>query len=451
MDEAFDMWKQTKTKYDYGNDWDQWHKKDLIDQLLRDRNHPSIFVWSIGNEIPEQWNEITGVAITKELAAITRQYDKRRPITVAMNPPVNMNIDAVTLQFDKAKTYFNAIAASGVLDLIGYNYAHQTYEFHQKNFPNTPFIATETTSGLQTRGYYDTKSDTIKKWPVRWDIKFTGGNPDNTVSAYDQVQTPWGSTHEATWKIIKKHDYLSGMYVWTGFDYIGEPTPYEWPSISSYFGIIDLAGFPKDVYYMYQSEWSDKTVLHIFPHWNWEVGQTVDVWAYYNNADEVELFLNGKSVGIRSKKNDDLHVMWRVPFQSGTLKAISRKAGKVVMEKEIHTAGAASKLQLTADRNTIKADGNDLSFITVDILDANGIFVPQANNEIHFSVKGNGKIVGVSSGDPVSHESFKGSKHTALNGKCLVIVQSSTKEGKIELVAKAYGLQQATIEITVEK
>ena len=183
------------------------------------------------------------------------------------------------------------------------------------------------------------------------------------------MQTPWGSTHEATWKIIKKHDYLSGMYVWTGFDYIGEPTPYEWPSISSYFGIIDLAGFPKDVYYMYQSEWSDKTVLHIFPHWNWEVGQTVDVWAYYNNADEVELFLNGKSVGIRSKKNDDLHVMWRVPFQSGTLKAISRKAGKVVMEKEIHTAGAASKLQLTADRNTIKADGNDLSFITVDILE----------------------------------------------------------------------------------
>ncbi|WP_348823728.1 glycoside hydrolase family 2 TIM barrel-domain containing protein [Flavobacterium aestuarii] len=450
MDEAFDMWKQTKTKYDYGNDWDQWHKKDLIDQLLRDRNHPSIFVWSIGNEIPEQWNAEIGVAIAKELAAITRQYDKTRPLTAAMNPPVNMNIDAVTLQFDKAKTYFNVIAASGVLDLIGYNYAHQTYEHHQKNFPNTPFIATETTSGLQTRGYYDTKSDTIKKWPVRWDIKFTEGNPDNTVSAYDQVQTPWGSTHEATWKVIKKYDFLSGMYIWTGFDYIGEPTPYEWPSISSYFGIVDLAGFPKDVYYMYQSEWTDKTVLHIFPHWNWKAGQNVDVWAYYNNADEVELFLNGKSVGIRSKKGDDLHVMWRIPFRAGTLKAVSRKNGKTVLESEIKTAGTPSALQLTADRSTIKADGNDLSFVTADIVDANGTLAPTANNEISFSVTGNGKIVGVCSGDPVSHESYKGSKHTALNGKCLVVVQSDAKGGRIELTAKANGLKQKTIVITAE-
>ncbi|PKB16438.1 glycoside hydrolase family 2 TIM barrel-domain containing protein [Flavobacterium sp. 5] len=449
MDEAFDMWKQTKTKYDYANDWDKWHKKDLIDQLLRDRNHPSVFIWSIGNEIPEQWSE-TGVTIAKELVAITRQYDKTRPITAAMNPPVNMNIDEVTLQFDKAKTYFNSIAKSGVLDIIGYNYAHQTYEYHQKNFPGKSFIATETTSALETRGYYDVKSDDIKKWPVRWDLKFTEGNPGNTVSAYDQVQAPWGSTHEATWKVIKKHDFLSGMYIWTGFDYIGEPTPYEWPSISSYFGIVDLAGFPKDVYYMYQSEWTDKTVLHIFPHWNWKAGQTVDVWAYYNNADEVELFLNGKSVGIRSKKGDDLHVMWKVPFQSGTLKAISRKNGKTVLESEIRTAGNPATLKLTADRSTIKADGNDLSFVTVDILDANGTLAPTANNEINFSVTGNGKIVGVCSGDPVSHESYKGSKHTALNGKCLVIVQSTTKGGRIELTAKANGLKQNTIVITAE-
>ena len=449
MDEAFDMWKQTKTKYDYGNDWDKWHKKDLIDQLLRDRNHPSIFVWSIGNEIPEQWNE-KGVEIAKELAAITRQYDKTRPLTAAMNPPVNMNIDAVTLQFEKKDVSINPLAGSGVLDLIGYNYAHQTYEHHLKNFPNTPFIATETTSGLQTRGYYDAVSDTIKKWPVRWDLKFTEGNPGNTVSAYDQVQTPWGSTHEATWKVIKKHDFLSGMYIWTGFDYIGEPTPYEWPSISSYFGIVDLAGFPKDVYYMYQSEWTDKTVLHIFPHWNWKAGQTVDVWAYYNKADEVELFVNGKSVGKRSKKGDDLHIMWRIPFEAGTLKAVSRKDGKVVLEKEIKTAGNPSQLKLTADRSTIKADKNDLSFITVDILDEKGTLVPNANNEINFSLKGNGKIVGVCSGDPVSHEPYKGTKHTALAGKCLVIVQSGDQSGRFELTAKANGLKQSTIVITTE-
>jgi beta-galactosidase len=433
MDEAFDMWKQNKTKYDYGNDWDKWHKKDLTDQLLRDRNHPSVFVWSIGNEIPQQWDE-SGAAIARELAAITRQYDKTRPITAAMNPP------------NKA----NKIASSGALDLIGYNYANDSYEKHKENFPGKPFIATETTSALETRGYYDAVSDTIKKWPVRWDIKFTEGNPGNTVSAYDQVQTPWGSTHEATWKVIKKHAYLSGMFIWTGFDYIGEPTPYEWPSISSYFGIVDLAGFPKNVYYMYQSEWTDKTVLHIFPHWNWKAGQIVDVWAYYNKADEVELFLNGKSVGIRSKKGDDLHVMWRIPFQAGTLKAISRKNGKTVLETEINTAENPSNLKLTADRSTIKADGNDLSFVIVDILDAKGTLAPNANNEINFSLKGNGKIVGVCSGDPVSHESYKGSKHTALNGKCLVIVQSANKTGRLELTAQANGLKPATIVITAE-
>ncbi|MHC0439360.1 glycoside hydrolase family 2 TIM barrel-domain containing protein [Flavobacterium sp. 3-210] len=449
MDEAFDMWKTNKTKYDYANDWEKWHKKDLIDQLLRDRNHASVFIWSIGNEIPDQWSE-TGVQIAKELAGIVRNYDKTRPLTAAMNPPVNMNIDEVTLQFEKKNVQINPIAASGVLDLIGYNYAHQTYEHHKENFPKTPFIATETTSGLETRGYYDNASDVVKKWPLRWDLKFTDGNPGNTVSAYDQVQAPWGSTHEATWKVIKKHDYLSGMYIWTGFDYIGEPTPYEWPSVSSYFGIVDLAGFPKDVYYMYQSEWTDKTVLHIFPHWNWKAGQTVDVWAYYNKADEVELFLNGKSVGIRSKKGDDLHVMWRIPYQAGILKAVSRKNGKIVLETEIKTAANPDNLKLTADRSTIKADGNDLSFVTVDILDANGTLAPNANNEINFSLKGNGKIVGVCSGDPVSHESYKGSKHTALNGKCLVIVQSDTKSGRLELTAKANGLKSATIVITAE-
>lgn len=424
-------------------------QKDLEDQLLRDRNHPSIFIWSIGNEIYEQWKD-ESVKMSKELADIVKNLDKTRPITAAMNPPVNMNIDEVTLQFEKSKIYINPLAGSGNLDLIGYNYAHQTFEHHKTNFPKTPFIATETTSALATRGYYDKVSDTIINWPIKWDIKFTGGNPGNTVSAYDHVKTPWGSTHEATWKIIKKHDFLSGMYIWTGFDYIGEPTPYEWPSISSYFGIVDLAGFPKDVYYMYQSEWTDKTVLHLFPHWNWKVGDNVDVWAYYNNADEVELFLNGKSQGIKSKKGDDLHIMWRIPYQPGTLKAVSRKNGKIVAEKTIKTAGEPAALQLTPDRSTIKADGNDLSFVTVDIMDENGIFVATANNEIHFSVKGNGKIVGVTSGDPVSHESMKGNKHTALSGKCLVIIQSAKNAGEIELTASSEGLRSRSVIINAK-
>ncbi|HRA72028.1 MAG TPA: glycoside hydrolase family 2 TIM barrel-domain containing protein, partial [Flavobacterium sp.] len=377
MDEAFDMWKKSKTKYDYSLDWDQWHAKDLQDQILRDRNHPSIFMWSIGNEIPEQWSD-EGVVIAKELSVIVKKLDTTRLVTAAMNPAVNMNIDEVTLQFEKSKTYFNKLATSGALDIIGYNYAHQTFEHHQKNFPNIPFIATETTSALETRGYYDSVSDVIKKWPVRWDLKFTDGNPGNTVSAYDQVQAPWGSTHEATWKVMKKYDFLAGMYIWTGFDYIGEPTPYEWPSVSSYFGIVDLAGFPKDVYYMYQSEWTNKTVLHLFPHWNWKSGQNVDVWVYYNNADEVELFLNGKSLGTKKKIEDDLHIMWRVPFQAGTLKAVSRKNEKIVKETAIQTAENPAKLKLTADRNTINANGNDLSFVTVDVTDEKGVLSPNA-------------------------------------------------------------------------
>ncbi|SFU66589.1 beta-galactosidase [Pustulibacterium marinum] len=449
MDEAYDMWEQKKTTYDYANFWEAWHKRDLEDLILRDRNHPSVFMWSIGNEIPEQWSE-RGAEIGRELSKIVKNLDTTRYVTAAMNPPVHVTDESVTVQFENTADKPNALAGSGALDIIGYNYAHQTYPKHQVNFPNTPFIATETTSGLQTRGYYEFPSDTTKIWPVRWDIKFTDGNDDNTVSAFDQVRTPWGSLHETTWKVIKKHDFLSGMFVWTGFDYIGEPTPYEWPSRSSYFGIVDLAGFPKNVYYMYQSEWTDKDVLYLLPHWNWEEGQTVDVWAYYNHADEVELFLNGKSMGVKSKKGDDLHVMWRFPFKAGTLKAVSRKDENIVKETEIKTADVPAKLELLADRTNIIADGSDLSFITVNITDKNGTIAPRANHKISFSVEGPGEIVGVASGDPTNHESFKGTSHKALNGKCLVIVQSTEKAGTIQLTASADGLATNTISITTK-
>jgi beta-galactosidase len=228
-------------------------------------------------------------------------------------------------------------------------------------------------------------SDSIRVWPTSYDKSFE--HPGNTVSAYDDTRAPWSSTHEQTWKVMKKYDFLSGMFIWTGFDYLGEPTPYSWPSRSSYFGIVDLAGFPKDVYYMYQSEWTNKTVLHIFPYWNWTPGQLIDVWAYYGNADEVELYLNGKSLGVKKKVGDDLHVMWRVPYEPGTLKAISRKDGKVVLTREIHTAGAPAKIELSADRKVISADGKDLSYITVKILDKDGNVVPNADNLVKFKIK----------------------------------------------------------------
>ncbi|MDB4904538.1 MAG: hypothetical protein JWQ63_3819, partial [Mucilaginibacter sp.] len=216
-------------------------------------------------------------------------------------------------------------------------------------------------------------------------------------------------------------------------------------SRSSYFGIIDLAGFPKDIYYMYQSEWTNKPVLHIFPHWNWEPGKLIDVWAFYNNADEVELFLNGKSLGVKKKNGEDLHIMWRVKYEPGTLKAISRKNGKVVLTREIHTAGAPAKIELIADRRIIKADGKDLSFITVKILDKNGNVVPNANNLVNFKLYGEGFIAGVDNGDEVSHDPFKANYRKAFNGLALAIVQAKEKAGNITFTATSQGLQGATL------
>jgi beta-galactosidase len=341
----------------------------------------------------------------------------------------------------------NDILRSDALDLVGYNYAHDDYPDFPKRLPGKKFIATETVSALETRGHYDMPSDSIRRWPQAWDKPLTMGNPDLNCSAYDNISTPWGSTHEETWKIIKKHDYLSGQFIWTGFDYLGEPTPYPWPARSSYFGIIDLAGFPKDSYYMYQSEWTDKPVLHLFPHWNWKKGETVDVWAYYNQADEVELFLNGKSLGIKRKQGDDLHIMWRVKYEPGTLKAISRKNGKTVLTTEIKTAGRAAAIILKADRKTIKSNDNDLSFVRAMIVDAAGNPVPGADNLIRFTTNGEGSVIATDNGSETSMESFKTSEHRAFNGLCLAVVQAKGIAGNIKLSATADGLSVANVTI----
>ena len=429
MDEAFDCWEWKKATYDYHLYFKEWHKRDLEDQILRDRNHPSVIIWSIGNEIPQQ-SDTSALRLAPELAGIVHSLDLTRPITTANDNPGTGN----------------QIIKSGAIDLIGYNYHEFDYAKFHDRYPGKKFIATETTSGLQTRGHYDMPSDSIMRWPTARDYKTKAKmNADNTVSAYDNVSPPWGSTHEETWKVMKKYDFLSGMFIWTGFDYLGEPTPYSWPSRSSYFGIVDLAGFPKDVYYMYQSEWTNKTVLHIFPHWNWEQGKTVDIWAYYNHADEVELFLNGKSLGIKKKEGDDLHVMWRLKFEPGTLKAVSRKNGKVVLTSTIHTAGKPAKIELTADRKNIKADGKDLSFITVKILDKDGNVVPTADNMVKFKINGNAFITAVDNGLETDHSSFKANNKKAFNGLALATVQSKGKAGNITFTASSQGLQGATV------
>jgi beta-galactosidase len=240
------------------------------------------------------------------------------------------------------------------------------------------------------------------------------------------------------------------MFIWTGFDYIGEPTPYSWPARSSYFGIIDLAGFPKDVYYMYQSAWTHQPVLHIFPHWNWKTGDTIDVWAYYNNADEVELFLNGQSKGIRKKQLDEYHVMWRLPYTPGTLKAISRKNGNTVLTKTIQTAGAPARIVLQPDRKNIIADGKDLSFVTVRITDQAGNLVPDAGNLVQFSVKGEGVLVAVDNGSQTSMESFQSHHRKAFNGQCLAVLKSTKKAGAIQLTATSAGLPPVTLTIATK-
>ena len=432
MDEAFDCWEWGKVKYDYHLYFKEWHKRDLEDQILRDRNHPSVFIWSIGNEIPQQ-ADTSALRIAPELAAIVHSLDKTRPITTANDRPDTSN----------------KIIKSGAIDLVGYNYHEYDYAKFHDRYPGQKFIATETTSGLETRGYYDMPSDSIRIWPD-WSKGDFVGNADHTVSAYDNVRPPWGSTHEATWKVMKKYDFLSGFFIWTGFDYLGEPTPYSWPSRSSYFGIVDLAGFPKDIYYMYQSEWTNKPVLHIFPHWNWPKGKIVDVWAYYNHADEVELYLNGKSVGIRKKTGDDLHVMWRLTYEPGTLKAISRKNGKVVLTSVIHTAGKPAKIELLADRSLINADGKDLSFITVKILDKDGNVVPDADNKVDFKLNGNAFIAGVDNGDPVSHDPFKADYRKAFHGLALAIVQAKETPGDVTFTATSKGLAPATVVVKMK-
>jgi beta-galactosidase len=439
MDEAFDMWAKQKTKYDYHLDWKEWHKKDLEDQIIRDRNHPSVFIWSVGNEIPEQGGsaekgDTSGRVIARELADIVKALDTTRPITTANN-----NVGTK-----------NNVILSGAFDMVGYNYNHNAWPGFRERWPGKKLIVTESTSALETRGFFDlVPSDTIRRWPVRWDAEFKNPNGRHTVSSYDHISAPWGSTHEESIHALKKNEHVSGMYIWTGFDYLGEPTPYDWPARSSYFGIIDLAGFPKDVYYLYQSEFTSKPVLHIYPHWNWKKGDTVDVVCYYNNADDVTLFLNGHSLGKKRKSGDDLHVTWRVPYEPGAVKAVSTKNGKTVLVREIRTAGAPAAIVLHADRNTLTGDEKDLSFITATIVDRNGIKVPDANNLIRFAVTGEGSIAGVDSGDPVSHESFKGDSHTALNGLALAIIRAGKNKGTITVSAIGAGLTGETITIKV--
>ena len=461
IDEGMDMWRKRKTAYDYARFFDEWHERDIRDFVQRDRNHPCVIMWSAGNEILEQWNsseddiknltaeqanllmnfmsslpqyessdDNPNILLAKHLAAIFKDMDPTRPVTAGLNETAPSN----------------NLIRSGALDILGFNYHTWDYDKVREWYPDSPMYGSETVSGLQSRGVYFQPSDVEMKVPAHWSQTYE--TPHHQCPAYDSWHAPWSDLHEWGWYTIKERPYMAGTFVWTGFDYLGEPTPYSWPSRSSYFGIVDLAGFPKDVYWMYQSEWTDKPVLHLFPHWNWNEGDVIDVWAYYGQADEVELFLNGKSLGRSSKEGSRLHAQWlRVPYEPGVIEAVSYKDGAEVMRDRRETTGEPVALKLTADRTVIDADGYDLSYVTVEAVDSEGRAVPTADLMLHFDVKGAGELAGVDNGNAADTLSLKGHDKALFSGKALGIVRSIRGQKGTASLTVTSEVGDATIDI----
>ncbi len=387
--------------------------REILGQLerlvRRDRNHPSVILWSILNEEPIQWTEM-GNRVAAPMARLVKRLDPTRPVTAAAWG---------------GKGYF------GVVDVMGVNYIHlgDMDKLHADN-PALPIVGSEEGSVLTTRGIYE--KDAAKGYVTAYDLEF----PDQ-----------WGKPSRVWLPFFENRPFLAGTFAWTGFDYRGEPCPHDkWPCISSNFGILDTCGFPKDSFYYFQSWWTSRTVLHILPHWNWpgKEGQEIDVWCY-SNCDAVELFLNGQSLGRKVMPRLG-YLSWMVPYAPGTLLAKGYKRGKLIAEKRVETTGAPAALHLTSDRTLIAADGKDVSVITVAVLDAQGRVVPVAGNEVRFALSGPGKIIGVGNGDPSCHEpdTFLDQDpwtRSVFNGLAQVIVQSGRQPGALELQAASDGLR----------
>jgi beta-galactosidase len=385
--------------------------------VRRDRNHPSVFCWSIGNEEPEQGTE-RGARVAETMKRVVHELDPTRLTTEAMNNAWGRGLSAV-------------------VDVQGFNYrggaaapdfAKALDDYHRAH-PTQPSMGTEVASTVSTRGIY--ANDEARGY----------------VSAYDRNFPPWASTAEEWWSIYNARPWVAGGFVWTGFDYRGEPTPYNWPCISSHFGLIDVCGFPKDIFYYYQAWWSDTPVLHLFPHWNWagKEGQEIEVWCF-TNLNRVELFVNGTSVGAQDVKKDS-HIAWKVPYAAGAIEARGVANGKPLVDRR-ETTGAPAKIVLAPDRVKIAGDGEDLSVVVAQIVDANGRVVPIADNEVTFAVTGPARVIGVGNGDPSSHEPDRASKRRAFNGLCMALVQSKKTPGVISVEATADGLASATVTIT---
>ena len=386
--------------------------EDLSAMLYRDRNHPSIFMWSLENEEAMQ-GTVTGARIMETMVNTAHKIDPSRKVTAAMNHARNEG------------------GYSDVLDVVGYNYGDKqlAYVKDKENHPDRVMFCTEGTSFVSTRGEYE------NSW---W---------KHTCSNSTIWQPDWGPYPGEDWADIVKYPYLGGLFVWTAFDYRGEPTPFSWPSVASQFGFLDVCGFPKDGYYAYKSAWTDIPTVHIFPHWNWtgKEGQKMKVHSY-TNCDEVELFLNGKSIG-RQKAVPYKKLIWDLIYQPGKLEARGYKAGKLVTKDIVETTKAPAQIDLESDVNTLKADGCDVAIIKVAIKDTKGRVVPTADNLVKFEIEGPGKIIGVANGNPNSHERDKANQRMAFNGYCMVLVQSDEKSGNIKIKASSDALKSTVISI----
>jgi beta-galactosidase len=444
MNEAFDEWKVGKGQigpYGYANYFDEWHERDVKNFVRRDRNHPSVVLWSAGNEIGDQ-SDPRGSETLRKLLDIFHTEDPTRLMTagcdrIASEPPSNTVRPEFLAQ----------------LDVVGYNYAdrwrdrrEKYYSIDREMFPHRRVIGTESTSMGGTRGDY------------RSLFGQAGGASGRNIDV------------EQLWRFVRTYDYVAGDFMWTGIDYLGES---RWPGKGSSSGVIDTCGFKKDGFYFYQSQWTSNPVLHLFPHWNWKgkEGQFVPVTCY-TNCDAVELFLNGKSVGLKgyafprlgmegrygnypprarvARTTGDLHLEWDVPYEPGTLKAVGTKDGKVVATMEVSTTGEPAAIALTADRQGISANRRDVAHIVVRILDAQGRIVPTGDSEVTFELQGEGRLIGVDNGDPQSHESYQASRRKAFHGLCLAILQSNGKSGQIRLTATSPGLKTATCTIDTQ-
>ena len=426
--ESFDEWTIPKVTNGYHRFFKKDAEKDVVNLVHATRNHPSIIMWSAGNEVPDQWR-IEGTKRAKWLQDIFHREDPTRPVTVGM---------------DQVKATMKS-GFGAVLDIPGLNYRTHLYQEAYEKFPQGIILGSETASTVSSRGVY--------KFPVE-EAKMKQYD-DYQCSSYDLESCSWSNIPDEDFVLQDDKPWVIGEFVWTGFDYLGEPTPYDtkWPSRSSYFGINDLAGLPKDRFYLYRSRWNttDET-LHVLPHWNWKgrEGKTTPVFVY-TSYDSAELFVNGKSMGVQKKNlstpKNRYRLMWMdVKYQPGSIKVMAfDKDGKPAAEKEIHTAGKPYKLILESDRKIIKADGKELAFVTVSVVDKNGVLCPTATNQLKFSVKGKGKYRAACNGDATSLEQFHLPTMKLFSGKLVVLVQSTSETGKIQLSVSGKGLKKGKV------